>query len=612
MTNFGEKVRIALGATADNADLFDNLIQRRLEMFDPHTTACLQTCRAWQSADSLPEAVDTAARVLAAQIERSTAWENSCRVRPRPPSISVVAPRRNQFVARTRGCTSATCGRSPATPGRARKNLSPLSLEPPTTPTIQPSMSTRPKRISPKSHRAQMLTRHSPKARTAPRMLVVPPSPISVHNASKLSTPVPPSPITSRLLKRQTTLPSAPTTPKSGAFQPSPERVVRPLSQVSTSENDSGEETVNCSSSDSDNDSENQRPNTGQSIQSIWSGDSSEGLPDRSTASEIEGLFRSFFLKRLCFEMKTASKQAALGPTSFKQNGTLMLQGADLIAHICRKQGGLHSIREYLQFKKIIGTLVAYLAYLPRRSSGVVKILRALCSLICAGPAEAKDGSHLAEEASGAGFFTICASHLREWFDAALASGGAQEACTLVDCLGELSSQFMQSDVARTEAVDGKFVPALFDVLTEQLLAEPLVWPRALPVLMDSVETLAQPEYVNSGIELSKALRKANPNQESNMPSLLHIRMQGLKRKQQSQVLEPHLPSKPCRRRSVGQFMRGRHTAKPLRASSNSCSPASSVLSSTSSLCGATPRTGRLGSNRTSAASEVTTLPPLR
>lgn len=394
------------------------------------------------------------------------------------------------------------------------------------------------------------------------------------------------------------------------------EHVVRPLSQASTSENGSDEETVNCSSSDSDDDSDrvSQRPNTGQSTQSIWSeslqSEARDGMSDRSTTSEIQSIFQCFFLKRLCFEMKAASKQAALGPASSKGNGTLMLQGADLIAHMCRKQGGSSEIREYIKLQHMIGALVTFLPHLPRRSSGAVKILRALCSLICAGPTAAEDRARCAEEASCAGLFAACASHLHEWVDAALASGAAQEACALVDCLGELAAQLLQSDTARTEAVDGNFVPALFDALTKQLLAEPLVWPRALPVLMATVEMLPRPEYVSSGIELSKALRKANPNQESNMPSLLHIRMQGLKRTQQRKPLQPIPPSEPSG--PVGQFVRGRRTLRSFRVASGSCSPASSSLSSVTSIREATPKVRRLSLNSTSVASEAMILPPLR
>lgn len=305
--------------------------------------------------------------------------------------------------------------------------------------------------------------------------------------------------------------------------------------------------------------------------------------------------------------MRTASNDLATGSHSEQGSESLMVQGADLFSHICRKQGGSPGIREYCISQNIIGALVAFLPHLPPRVGGAVSILRALCSLICAGPAAPEDCALVAEEAASAGFFGMCALHLRGWFEMALTGGGVQEACALVDCLGDLTAQLLQNDAARAEAVKGHFIPALFGVLTEQLLTEPLVWPRLLPVLMDSVEALPRPEYVRRGIDMSKALRKANPNQGTNMPSLLLLRMQGLKHNQ------PCRPSEPLRHPGsgqAGQFVRGRRTAKSY-AVSDSCSVASSDSSSSTTIRSASCYAWRSTLNRTRTESDGTVLPPL-
>lgn len=224
-----------------------------------------------------------------------------------------------------------------------------------------------------------------------------------------------------------------------------------------------------------------------------------------------------------------------------------LLQNVALLNWTCSRPKGLPcevGFRTFCDERGIVDTLAHLLPLSPHESCAcVLPVLLALKTFVCAHPHE-PPGSHEgraqgANELTAANFFGTLGGHLGPWTASALdLRNGCQEADTLLGCVGDLVRELLRHQSGCDAAERADFVPALYQVICTRLLAEPLLWPRACMLLMDSIEAMPKAEYVQCGLDLSKALRRMRSTVPSSdvsaIPSLLVLRLGDLRRARQS------------------------------------------------------------------------------
>lgn len=284
---------------------------------------------------------------------------------------------------------------------------------------------------------------------------------------------------------------------------------------------------------------------------------------------EAVDLFRSFVLAKLCdyFHVVVGSSYNA-GNLHRKQNAppdaprskdqagskgmvTLeywkhVLQNVSLLNWTCSRPKGLpceQGFRKFCEERNIVDMLAHMLPLSPHESCAcVLPVLLALKTFVCGHPGSYDDyESRLqgATELTAANFFGTLNEHLGPWTASALdLRNGCQEADMLLGCVGDLVRELLRHQSGCEAAESADFVPALHKVICTRLLTEPLLWPRACMLLMDSIEAMPKADYVQCGLDLSKALRRMHstvPTSDvSAIPSLLVLRLGDLRRARQS------------------------------------------------------------------------------
>lgn len=276
-----------------------------------------------------------------------------------------------------------------------------------------------------------------------------------------------------------------------------------------------------------------------------------DGQGDRS--ADIVDLLRIIIVARLCDSLRTIVEGSAndgITKIDVRKNASEMdgllawnvwlraLESIDMLHWMCRRPHVTKVFCDCCETRGSILVLIGLLRRAPLSSGALVfPVLSTLRTFICGVNPADKGCSRRGAEAIACGFFSAAARDLRGWTDAALSkTAGLREATRLLSCLGDLVRHLISigGEGARKALISSEFVPALHDLIHDRLLSEPLLWPRSLMLLMDTIEAIPRSEYVRRGLELSKVLRRmrsALPSSDVNaIPSLLCLRMGELRR----------------------------------------------------------------------------------
>lgn len=276
-------------------------------------------------------------------------------------------------------------------------------------------------------------------------------------------------------------------------------------------------------------------------------------------------LFRSFVLAKLCEHFHQfltgggqpqAATKAAAAPDTWK----LLLENAELLNWICSRHRVPCNLKKFCEDRRIIEALANLLWQSPDASClSVLPLLDALRTFVCTKEATEDLRSQRTLDLTKSGIFSLLNSQLSLWIDSALdMNNGVQQADHLLSCIGDLVREMLRRQSGCDAADNGDFVPTLHKVITDRLLAEPFLWPRASMLLMDAIEAIPKADHVQCGLDLSKSLRGMRsmiPSRDvSAIPSLLVLRLGDLRRTRQSKERQSLLrqrlgKSQSCSRR---------------------------------------------------------------
>lgn len=250
---------------------------------------------------------------------------------------------------------------------------------------------------------------------------------------------------------------------------------------------------------------------------------------EQTLSSEITDMLRNLFLTRLCDALHSTAENLAAGNVDW----TFVYEGVKLLNWLCRQS---ISLRTFCEQKLIIQALVRFCEEAPPTDvTRILTLLFALRTFLCTPVASEEVQLQRVEEAVKARFFGCVVKRIGFWMTAAILLRNEDKACKgnqVLDCLHDLVVELLKHESMRSAAVDADFVPFFTNVIKDQLLSEPLVWPRALPLLMDAVTALPHAEYVQCGLNLSKVLRHSHVHKGiDTLPSVLSLRMNSLRQR---------------------------------------------------------------------------------
>lgn len=258
-------------------------------------------------------------------------------------------------------------------------------------------------------------------------------------------------------------------------------------------------------------------------------------------ARSIADLLCSHFLNKLC-DLLTAA--VAWNREEWHQRGRCISQGVDMLRWICQRPRSPRRLRDYCETKRIVNTLVQLCQVFPVDVPGFIQPLRSLRAFMCRklNPPDVRKRRIL--ELIRSGFFSTFAGQIDPWMGATLparsrngassqSSSGSSfmRAAQVLDSMHELFKELLDDENVLAAIQEAHVVNALFDLMWKRLLHIPILWPRALTILMNLIATLNCADHVRRGLELSKKIREMNSEigKGLQLPSMFCLKMEELR-----------------------------------------------------------------------------------